>query len=276
MEPIAIVTDSTADLPAELVDQYCIHVVPNILVIQGKSVEDGNAFSREEFYTALPGMDPLPTTSTASAGTYEQLYARLVEAGFRQILSIHASSKLSGIFNAACLAAQAFSGRVTVVDSLNVSMGLGFQVLAAAEAALAHPVDGILTILEDVRRRIRVVAMLDTMEYLRRSGRVSWAKARLGELLRIKPFVEIRAGQVLRLGETRTRHSGIQRLLDMLRGLGRLERLAVLHSNAEAEARGMLEALAPDLAAPPLLVNITTVIGTHTGPNGLGFAAVVR
>lgn len=276
MEPIAIVTDSTADLPAELVDQYCIHVVPNILVIQGKSVEDGNAFSREEFYSALPGMDPLPTTSTASAGTYEQLYARLVEAGFRQILSIHASSKLSGIFNAACLAAQAFSGRVTVVDSLNVSMGLGFQVLAAAEAALAHPVDGILSILEDVRRRIRVVAMLDTMEYLRRSGRVSWAKARLGELLRIKPFVEIRAGQVLRLGETRTRHSGIQRLLDMLRGLGRLERLAVLHSNAEAEARGMLEALAPDLAAPPLLVNITTVIGTHTGPNGLGFAAVVR
>jgi len=276
MGHIAIVTDSTADIPEELTERHNIHVVPNILVIDGRSLEDGKGITRQEFYTSLPGMKAFPTTATASSGTYQQLYQRLLQEGFSQILSIHAASLLSGIFNAASLAAQAFGQCVRVIDSHYVTLGLGFQALAAAEAALHEPLENILALIEDVRQRVRVIAMLDTLEYVRRSGRVSWAKAHLGELLQIKPLVEIRSGQVVRLGEERTRRKGIERLLRHLRDLGKLERLAILHTNAEDEAQRILDDPRLDLPVKPFCVNVTPIIGAHVGPNGLGFAAVVR
>jgi DegV family protein with EDD domain len=221
-------------------------------------------------------MNPLPTTATASSGVYQELYESLLHSGFGQVISIHASSLLSGIYNAASLAAQAFAQRVHVIDSQYVSMGLGFQVLAAAEAANTSTHEDILHMLEGLRKRMRLIAMLDTLEFVRRGGRISWARARMGDLLHIKPFIEIRMGQLVRMGETRTRHKGVARLLEMLSGLGPLERLAVLHTNAEADARAFLENLQPDLPTLPLVINVTTVIGTHAGPNALGFAAVVR
>jgi DegV family protein with EDD domain len=275
MGHIAIVTDSTADIPEELTERHYIHVVPNILVIDGRSLEDGKGISRQEFYTELPNMKAFPTTATASSGAYQQLYQRLFQEGFSQILSIHAASLLSGIFNAASLAAQAYGECVQVIDSHYVTLGLGFQALAAAEVVLHEPLESILALIEDVRRRVRVVAMLDTLEYVRRSGRVSWARAHLGELLQIKPLVEIRSGRVFRLGEERTRRRGIERLLRHLHNLGKLERLAILHTNAEEEALHILDNLRPELPAQPLCVNVTPIIGAHVGPNGLGFAAVV-
>jgi len=275
MEPIAIVTDSTADIPEDLVARHQIHVVPNLIMIGNNSVEDGKGMTRQEFYESLPGMKFLPTTGTASIGTYQELYSKIFQGGFHQIISIHASSLLSGIYNAACVAAGAFEGRVHVIDSQNISMGLGFQVLAAAEAALSEPVESILTLIEDVRKRVRLIAMLDTLEYVRRSGRISWARARLGELLSIKPLIEVRAGQVLSLGEMRTRHKGVSQMLERMLRLGKIERLAILHTNAEADARAILEAIKLEICSQPLMVNVTTVIGTHAGPNALGFAAVV-
>lgn len=276
MGHIAIVTDSTADIPKELTERHNIHVVPNILVIDGKSLEDGKGISRQEFYTELPKMKTFPTTATASSGAYQQLYQHLLQEGFSQILSIHAASLLSGIFNAASLAAQAFGECVRVIDSQYVTLGLGFQALAAAEAALHEPLESILSLIEDVRRRVRVVAMLDTLEYVRRSGRVSWARAHLGVLLQIKPLVEIRSGRVFRLGEERTRRRGVERLLRHLHNLDKLERLAILHTNAEEEALSILDSLRPELPTQPFCVNVTPIIGAHVGPNGLGFAAVVR
>jgi DegV family protein with EDD domain len=276
MGHIAIVTDSTADIPEEQAERHNIHVVPNILVIDGRSLEDGKGITRQEFYTSLPSMKAFPTTATASSGTYQQLYQHLFQEGFSQILSIHAASLLSGIFNAASLAAQAFGECVRVIDSHYVTLGLGFQALAAAEAALHEPIESILALIEDMRQRVRVIAMLDTLEYVRRSGRVSWARAHLGELLQIKPLVEIRSGRVFRLGEERTRRKGIERLLRHLRDLGKLERLAILHTNAEDEAQRILDDLRLDLPVQPFCVNVTPIIGAHVGPNGLGFAAVVR
>jgi len=276
MAKIAIVTDSTADIPDELAREYRIHVVPNIIVIEGQGMEDGKGITRDQFYAQMPMMKSLPTTATASSGTYQELYHRLIQEGFHCILSIHPSSLLSGIFNAASAAARAFGARVRVIDSQSVSLGLGFQVLAAAESALTQPVERVLALIDDVRQRVRLVAMLDTLEYLRRSGRISWARARLGNLLNIKPFVELRQGRVLSLGEVRTRRKGIERLLHILRNLGPLERLAILHTSALEEARAILEELQPQLPYPPLVVNVTTVIGAHVGPNGLGFVAVVK
>jgi DegV family protein with EDD domain len=276
---IAIVTDSTADIPECLVHDFEINVVPNVMIIDGKSVEDGLRFTREQFYSSLPEMKPIPTTSTPATGTFEQLYAKLLAHGKSQIVSVHAASALSGIYNSARLAASRFRGQIHVLDSEQLSLGLGFQVLAAAEAAsTGASLERILEVLQYVRLRARVIAMLDTLEYVRRSGRVSWARARLGNLLSIKPFVEVRNGKVMSIGETRTRRKGIDRLKELLLNLGPLEKLAILHTNAESDAREFLDDLNHYIVLPaqPMVVNITTIIGVYTGPNGLGFAAILK
>jgi DegV family protein with EDD domain len=274
---IALVTDSTADIPVDLTKAHQIHVVPNLVVIDGKSLEDGKTISRQEFYERLPFMKSTPTTASASSGSFMQLYEKLFQEGVQRIISIHISSQLSGVFNAACAAAQSFAERVLVIDSQQMTLGLGFQVLAAAEAAASGAtVDEILRLITNVRQRIRVVAMLDTLEYVRRSGRVSWARARLGNLLHIKPFLEVKDGHVLSLGEARTRVKGIERFKQFILETGPLERLAILHTNAEADAYQILKELNLDLPTPPLVVHVTTVIGVHVGPNGLGFAALTK
>jgi DegV family protein with EDD domain len=260
-----------------MLNAYQIHVIQNLVIIEGKSLVDGRDISRQDFYERLPEMKSPPTTSTASSGAYQKIYEKLFSQGASQIISLHASSLLSGIFNAASAAAQAFGDYVKVLDSGQITLGLGYQVLAAAEAiAKGATLETALSVIEDVRQRVRVVAMLDTLEYVRRSGRVSWARARLGNLLRVKPFLEVREGQVFSLGDTRTRRKGIERLRGFLLSLGALERLAVLHTNAEADACQFLDDLGLELADEPFIVNVTTVIGTHVGPNGLGFAAVVK
>ncbi len=273
---IGVVTDSTADIPEALAEQHGIQVIPAVVVIEGQSVEDGKDISREEFYRRMPQMRTPPTTATPSPARFQAAYEKLLSAGAQHVLSIHLASGLSGIISTAQMAAQAFGERITVVDSQSLSMGLGFQVLAAAEAAAqGSPVSAILQHLEAVRKRIRLYAMLDTLEHIHRSGRVSWVTARLGALLRVKLFVEVAEGRVLNRGQTRTRSKGIARLKALICDLGPLERLALLHSNAEEDARRVLEELALPLPHAPLVVDITPVIGTHVGPNGLGIAAVL-
>ncbi len=274
---ISIVTDSTADLPAALLDRYHIHVVPAILVIDGHSLEDGRGITRQEFYERMPKMKKAPTTSAPSSGAFAWLYQELLQGGASQVVSIHVDSHLSGIYNVARVAAHEFGERVQVIDSGQLSLGLGFQVVAAAQACLAgETLPGIQARLAALRPRLRAMAMLDTLEYVRRSGRVSWLSASMGSLLQIKPFLSIAEGHVSRLGEARTRRKGIQRLYQILRSYGPLESLAVLHTNAEADALEMQQAFASEVPEPPLVVNVTTTIGTHIGPNALGFAAVLR
>jgi DegV family protein with EDD domain len=275
---IALVTDSTADIPETLVAKHQIHVIPNVLMLDGKSYEDGKTMTREQFYRLLPGLSTLPTTATASSGVYQVLYQKLLHTGYEAVVSIHASSRLSGIFSAASTAAAEFGDQVQVLDSESLTLGMGFQVLAAAEAiARRVHLAELLDLLADIRHRVRVIAMLDTLEYVRRSGRVSWARARLGNFLQIKPFVQVvEDGKVLSMGETRTRTKGIQRLKGLLQDLGELEWLAVLHTNAEADALEFLASLDHHPPHEILVVNVTPVIGTHVGPNGLGIAAVVK
>lgn len=277
METISIVTDSTSDIPEALAQTYDIQVIRNLIVMEGKSLEDGKDITREEYYRRLPDLDPPPTTATASSGIYQQTYEALFRRGVKHILSIHPPSSLSGIINAASSAAQAFGDRVHIIDSGQVSLGTGFQILAAAEhIRQGASLDRVIQLLENVRGRVRIVAMLDSLEYIRRSGRVSWARARIGNFLQIKPFVELKDGIVSSMGESRTRSKGIRRLVELLHQMGSLERLALLHSNAESDAHNLLDELQLDLAHPPLIVNVTTVIGTHVGPNGIGFAVVAH
>ena len=221
---IRIVTDSTSDLPNEIITQYGIEVVPNILVIDGKNYTDGIEITRDSFYTQLPNLTHLPTTATASVGNYLETYTKLFGQNASHIISIHPSARLSGIINAASTAAAHFQDRVTVVDSQQLSMGLGFQVFIAAQAAqIGRSKSEILTLIDQVRSKLRVVAMLDTLSYVHRSGRISWAKARLASFLNLRAFIELHNGKLLSLGETRTRRLGIERLSEILIELGFLE-----------------------------------------------------
>lgn len=274
---IAIVTDSTSDISPDLAEKNEVHVVPAILVVNGQSLEDGRGISREELYSQLPTMKVTPTTAAPSSGTFRDMYQLLLNQGADHILSIHVSSLLSGMYNAALVAAKAIGKRVSVIDSCHVTLGLGFQVLAAAEAAMAgQTLEEIQKIVADIRKRIHLVAMLDTLEYAYRSGRISWARSSIGSLFQLKPFVGVEAGKVIRMGETRTRQKGLERLYQMLADLGPLERLAVLHTNADADAIRVVERFKAIVKHNPLIVNVTSIIGVHVGPNGVGFVGVTQ
>jgi DegV family protein with EDD domain len=274
---IAIVTDSTSDISPDLAREYDIHIIPAILVVNGQSLEDGRGISREQLYRQLPIMKVSPSTAAPSSGTFQHQYEELLKNGADEIISIHVSSLLSGMVNTARVAAQAIGRCVHVIDSCHVTLGLGYQVLAAAQAARAgKTIAEIQKVVEDIYHRTHLVAMLDTLEYAHRSGRISWARSSLSALLQIKPFVGVEAGKVIRMGETRTRQKGIERLYHMLTELGPLERLAILHSNAESDAIQMVEKFRAAVMQHPLVVNVTSIIGVHVGPNGLGFVAITR
>lgn len=274
---IGIVTDSTADLPAYLIEEHEIHVVPTILVLEGKEYADGIGISREEFYNRLPSLQTPPTTAAPSIGDFATPYETLLSNGCDHVISIHAASQLTTIINVARQAAKEFPDKITCIDSGSLSLGVGFQVLAAAEETES----GIRSALEAVassRKRLQVSAALDTMEYLRRSGRVPGAVAALGGLLSIKPMIELKDGEVKPIGAVRTTKQADERMLKFLLELGDMERLAILHTNAEPRAKSLLDELMSrvrkSIPREILFVNVTAVIGTHLGPNGIGFAAI--
>lgn len=278
---IGLVTDSPADLPSVLVAQYGIEVIPSTLVIEDQPFLDGKDITRDAFYTRLPNLKTAPTTAAPSIGDFQVRYRKLLDAGCQHIISLHIAAKLTSIFSVACQAAADFPGQVTVLESGSLSLGSGFQVLAAAEViADDGSLDEVLAAIRATRERLRVYAALDTLEYVRRSGRVPAAVAKLGGLLSIKPVVELVEGEVRPLGAPRTTRQAAEKLYALLVSLGPLERLAILHTNAPARAKGLLDLLMAEhrksLPRDIQIVNVTTVIGTHIGPNGLGVAAVMR
>ena len=274
---LGIVTDSTCDIPKYLIDQHELEVVPSLLVLDGKVYADGIGISREDFYKRLPALQTQPTTAAPSIGDFAAPYERLLTRGCDHILSIHAAGSLTTIINSARQAAHDFPDKITIVDSLSLSLGLGFQVIAAAEAA-ENGLQAALHAIESTRKRLHVFAALDTMENLKRSGRVPGVVAALGSILSIKPLIELVNAEVKAIGAVRTTKQGNERMLKLLLEGGTLERLAILHTGAEIRAKEFLNTVMQQASqAVPrdiLMVNVTTVIGTHVGPNGLGFASV--
>jgi DegV family protein with EDD domain len=275
---LGFVTDSTCDLPAAVVEQHGLQVVPSILVIGGREFADGAGFGRQEFYTNLPGLKHPPTTAAPSMGEFHARYERLLGSGCEHVLSVHAAESLTAICAAARQAAAEFDGRVTVVDSHSLSLGLGFQLLAAIRAA-DFGLQAALQAIESTRRRLRLWAALDTLTYARRSGRISAAITVFGSLLHIKPIVELNDGDVRPVAAARTARQAAQRMAALLHSSGSLEQLAILHTGAEPRAREFLTRIMQEssllLPRDILLVNVTPVIGAHVGPNALGVAAVL-
>lgn len=273
---IRIVTDSTCDLPAAVVEANGITVVPLFINVGAQGYLDGVEMSREEFYGRLPTFDPPPTTATPSPGMFRQAYERLADEGATNVLSIHITVGLSSTVDVARLAARGLNAvRVTVLDSRQLSMGTGFLVEAAAKAAaLGHDLGQILAMLEEQIRRTHVFAALDTLKFLQRSGRMSWTVAGLGTLLQIKPLLKMYDGQSS-AERVRTRDRAIRRVIELLQACAPLERVALLHTNALESAEALRQRVADILPTADIpAMNINPVIGAHIGPGAVGFACI--
>jgi len=274
---VGIVTDSTSDVPVQDATQLGIQVVPAILVIDGESLQDGQELSRSDFYRRMSGFKNPATTASPSPAAFAQAYAALFEQGVEAVLSIHVASTLSGILNAAAQAARDFGERVKLFDSGQVSMGLGLQVIEAAHAAgQGAGLQDVVERARAARERVKLVALIRSLEYLRRSGRVSWLQAGVGDLLRIKLLLSVHDGLVEAAGRAHTWGKGWGELVQMARDWAPFERLAVLHSGIPDEAARMAGELRDLSRLEPAVVQVTTIIGAHVGPRSIGLAGLPR
>ncbi len=274
---IRIVTDSTCDLPQEVVHTHSITVVPLYINFGDQGYLDRVEISRQEFYQRLSESDPLPTTATPGIDAFRQTYERLAEDGASEILSIHISVNLSATVEVARTAAkQTPAVPVTVFDSQQLSLGTGFLVLSAAKAAAEGlPMNEIISLLEEQTSRTYVIAALDTLEFLKRSGRMNAVVARLGSMLQIKPLLIMHAGEPT-AERVRTRERAIKRVIQFASELGPLEQLALVHTNAPQEAQDLYHRakhLFP-IREEPLSVDVTPALGTHIGPGVVGFTCI--
>jgi len=275
---IRIVTDSTCDLPAELIDRYGIHVVPLYINIGDRGYLDGVEITREEFYTNLPTYKVQPTTAAPPPEKYQAVYETLAGQGATEILSIHISQALSAVVDTARLAAREFKSiPVTVFDSQQLSLGTGFLVETAARLAQAgRSMSEILSALDDQIRRSYVFAALDTLKFLRRSGRLNGVASGLGSLLQLKPIMKMYAGKP-DAERVRTHKRATHRVVDLLREKGPLERVAIVHTHAPAHVEELRQLAAHLLPAGEILsMDITPVIGAHIGPGAAGFAVITE
>jgi DegV family protein with EDD domain len=275
---IQIVTDSTCDLPPHIVEQYAITVVPLHVNIGDRTFLDGVEISRETFYTNLHDYTPPPQTSAAAPGVFTETYEQVLAAGASAILSIHVADGLSATVNAAQVGADALpDADIVIFDSESVSMGLGLLVLSAAEmVANGLPMSQIVAELTERRARTYVFAAFDTLEYLRRGGRVNFAQAGLGALLRLKPILKVYGGAVISADRVRTWKRVPGQLMTILDKLGPIEKLAVVHTHAQERADELIELLDAYFPADSdrICAYVGPAIGTHAGPGAVGFACI--
>ena len=274
---IRFVTDSTCDIPQDLVQKLGIFVSPVFVNYNDQSLaDDGTHLVREEYYRQLPNIHPHPSTSAMSPGLAEEVIMKAAEDADHVVI-ITLPTQLSGVYNAMRLAAQKLpENKYTLIDAGNTSMGLGWQVVIGAETAAAT--DGDLTkVLEAMgraRENVRLYCALHTLEFIRRSGRVSWTQANIGALLQIKPIIQVDHGDVRNVARVRTFKRALDELCEKVREHMPIERLAILHANNLQDAHIFREMVA-DIAPPNvLIVDIAPALGTNIGPGGVGVALI--
>jgi DegV family protein with EDD domain len=269
---VAIVTDSTADLPPELTRSRSIIVVPLTLNFEGKSLLDGVDIRPDEFYRRLPAATIHPTTSQPPPGRFAEAYASLL-TDHDSVVSIHISEKLSGTYASARQAADMTDPmRVRVVDSELVSMSLGLITLAAATlASSGADVETIEAKVIDMRPHIQTYFSVATLEFLRRGGRIGRASALLGSVLQVKPVLCIRDGQVTPLERVRTFERALNRVVELTREVDRGHGVCVIvgHADAEADAERIARELDP-IAETLTIQPLGPVVGAHAGPGVVG------
>jgi DegV family protein with EDD domain len=276
---IRIVTDSSCDLPPALEAEHEITIVPLSIRFGADEFVDRRDLTPKEFWSRCAAASVLPETAAPSPGAFEEAFRAAAAAGAEGVVCITLSSLLSATFQAAELAAKSVSADVPVrvVDSLTLTMGLGNLCLSAARAAEAGgTIDDVVA---DVERRIpltRTYAALDTLENLKKGGRIGGAQAMLGSMLSIKPIIDVTGGKVEQEAKQRTRSKSLRYLADKVKTAGDIENLAVMHGDAP-DVDEMLDLLAPIFPREQIIVgDLGAVIGAHGGPRTMGVTFQLR
>lgn len=278
MGKIRIVTDGVVDLPPEWVALYSIKVVPIHVGFGAESFLYDGCSDHRWFYDRLTQTSVIPSTAAPSPYEFLKIYQQLAAEGAEDIVGLFAATGVSSIYNYARLAAQQLpSVRFHIIDTGQISMGMGWLLVMAAEAiGQGALVEDIVALVQSASARTRVMGVLDSLEHLRRSGRISWVAARFIELLQIKPLICFELGQALLLGRVRTHHRALTRLVALVSEMAPFERLAIIHSQAPPELIVQLkDALSPVSPEPSIpVVEVGPVFGSHIGPRCLGVAYV--
>lgn len=275
--PVRIVTDSSADLPPDEVARLGLEVVPLSIRFGDEEYTDGVDLSVAQFYDKLATASTLPETAAPAPGAFEAAFRRQQEAGADAVVCINLSSGLSATIQSAQNAAKAVADDldVRVVDSQSITAGLGTQVMVAAEAAAAGAsADDIVATVESLASRTHIFGALDTLDNLKKGGRIGGAQALVGSLLSIKPILDLSSGTVEEAGKARTRRKALVWLRDKVFAEAEVEHLCIAHSNAP-DVDDMLALLAPRYSADQIRVTtIGPTIGTHGGPRLMGLTWV--
>ncbi len=279
MSKIAIVTDSTAYIPADLIQKYNLTVTPQVLIWGEETFRDGVDIQPDEFYARLKTTKVMPTTSQVTPITMKTTFEGLIEKGY-DVLGIFLSAKLSGTIQSAVQAMEMMGSageKVTYVDSNTTAMAMGFQVLTAARAvADGANLNEAVALAEKAREHTGVYFAVDTLEFLHRGGRIGGAQRFLGTALNMKPVLAVIDGRVEAVERIRTKGKALDRVLELVmeQTKGKTPvRLATLHASAEEEAQTLLDKASREMdAVESILTTVSPVVGTHAGPGTVGLA----
>jgi DegV family protein with EDD domain len=279
MSKVAVITDSTAYIPDSILLEHNITVVPQVLIWGDETFRDGVDIMPDDFYKRLKTAKVMPTTSQVAIIDMKIAFEKLLESGY-DVLGIFISAKLSGTMQSAIQAREMLAkaaSKIAIVDSNSTAMAMGFHVLLAARAAQSgNSLAECQKIAQEARNHTGVYFVVDTLEFLRRGGRIGGAQALLGSALNIKPILELRDGRIESVEKVRTKSKAMDRMTDLVadKVSGRTPiRLATLHANAEKEAHSALNAATLRLQPiETIFASVSPVIGTHAGPGTIGLA----
>lgn len=279
MPKIAIVTDSTAYIPPDLVQKHNLTVTPQVLIWGDETFRDGVDIQPDEFYTRLKTAKVMPTTSQVTPITMKTAFEGLIEKGY-DVLGIFLSAKLSGTIQSVIQAKDLMGSageKVTFVDSKSTAMAMGFQVLTVARAVEdGANMDEAVALAEKATEHTGVYFAVDTLEFLHRGGRIGGAQRFLGTALNMKPVLAVIDGRVEAVERIRTKRKALERVFELVmeQTKGKTPiRLATLHAAAEEEARMLLDKASKELdSTESILSSVSPVVGTHAGPGTVGLA----
>lgn len=278
---IGVVTDSTSDLPQELVSKYDIEVIPLYVSMDNQNYRDGVDLTSTQFYQKLKASGSPPTTSQPSPGAFVECYRTMLKKA-DAILSIHLSEALSGTIRSARMAREILpEANIEIFDSQSTSMGLGGLVIEAARAVnRGMKMDEVLSLVARLREKVHFLVTLDTLEFIRRSGRVSALQAFFGSILQIKPLLKLAHGKVELVERVRTRREAINRLLNEFKSQLTEETegiIGVMHTVAEEEAEKLRAIIQETFKNAEIILNQAgPVLGVHVGPGGLALISVPK
>jgi DegV family protein with EDD domain len=277
---VRLVTDSTADIPLDQAQTAGITVVPLTVFFGDEAYLDGVELDNASFYRKLHASKELPRTSQPSPAAFQEAYTHLIDEGADAILAVHLSSKLSGTYQSACTARDTLPDTVKkipieIIDSKNISIAMSRPILRAAqEAREGLSLPEIKAHLLDELARTRILAVLDTLEYVKRGGRIGGARAFLGNMLSVKPIISLKDGEVIPVEQPRTRSKAYARIAELVQEMGKIEHISIAESS-EGFAEQLAQVIKTVYAGELPIYKLGAVLGTHTGPGTAAIAVVI-